>query len=192
MPHHDLPDNLLDARTVLPPAPHGMQPLAKSLFADPPPAPDAPDPRAFLHHFEPARRSGIANWFHQAVRDGGRTPAQVCSHVWQLVARRQQSASDAETATLLAQVLGVLRTRQQEALAYAEHVLHYEALPYEARQRVKAERSKTFIAAAMQGKPVTELQVALLRRLGWAGTVPQDRAAASRLIDELMQKRGQG
>jgi hypothetical protein len=173
-----------------------LQPLGKSLPFDPPaptPPQDPDEPRrVFLQHFEPQRRSGIANLFHFSIRDHGCTTArQVCSQVWQTVHRRTQYANDPETATHLAHVLVVMQHDQTGALAYAQSVLEYEQLPYEARQRVKTQRAAPYIHAAMQGKDVTAPQLAMLRRLGYEGTVPRDRAEASVLIDELMRGRGE-
>jgi hypothetical protein len=170
-----------------------LQPLHKSLWPDTPaPTPPQDPSRAFLQHFEQKRRSGIANLFHFSIRDHGCTTArQVCSQVWQTVHRRTQYANDKETATHLAHVLAVMQHDQTGALAYAQSVLEYEQLPYEARQRVKAERSRAYGHEAMRGKPVTAPQVAMLRRLGFTGEAPSDRAAASQLIGELMRERGE-
>jgi hypothetical protein len=168
-----------------------FQPLHKSLWPDlPAPTPPEP-PRRFLEHFEPGRRSGIANLFHYGARAGASTPRALCSHVWQTVQRRQQQAQDPETAAHLSHALEVLHDDQPGALAYATDVLHYEQLPYEERQKVKAARAVHFLHEAMRGKAVTTPQLAMLRRLGYQGAVPTDRAEASALIDTLMQRRGE-
>ena len=154
------------------------------------PASPSPDPRSWLELLPAPRRSGTANWFHDAVRSGATTPMAVYQHVLANVSRRLWQERDAERAAHLRHALEVLRTEQAGALAYAATVLHYEQLPYEERQRVKAERSVHFLHEAMRGKAVTPTQVACLRRLGYAGQVPQDRAEASLLIDRLTQERG--
>src|SRR5712691_9319554 len=143
------------------------------------------DPRAWLEHFPANRRSALANWFHYAVRGGSRTPAAVVHQVQQTVQRRLQWASAHTVDAHLCAVLEVLQTDRAGAVAYAESVLSYEQLPDEARQRVKAERATPYLQEAMRGKPVTEKQTALLRRLGYTGAPPEDRAAASALIDRL-------
>jgi hypothetical protein len=84
----------------------------------------------------------------------------------------------------------VLRSDQAGALAYAQSVLDYERLPYETRQRVKAERAMGFLKQAMAGKEVTAAQLAYLHRLGYQGDPPVDRAHASQLIDQLRTQQG--
>ena len=86
-------------------------------------------------------------------------------------------------------VLARLADDRRGAMAYAMHVIDYEALPKEARQRVKAERTFSYLKEAMRGKDVTPAQQAYLRALGYAGPAPADQAAASSLIDQL-KKRG--
>jgi hypothetical protein len=145
----------------------------------------APDPRAWLERFPSARRSAIANWYHYAVRNGASTPVAVAHQVRQTVQRRLQwTSAPTETAYLQA-VLDALQTDRAGALAYAQSVIDYEHLPYEARQRLKAERTTPYLQEAMRGQPVTEKQVTYLRALGHTGPYPEDRAAASALIDRL-------
>ena len=154
------------------------------------PSASQPDPRTFLEHFPPGRRSTIANWFHYAVRGGASTPGAVCSAVWQTVQRRLQWRTDPETIAQLTTVLEALQHDQAAALAYATSVIAYEALPYADRQRVKAERSIAFLASTMVGKEPTTKQLNYLLQLGYRGAPPVDRAQASALIDHLRQGKG--
>jgi hypothetical protein len=156
----------------------------------PGPTGPAPDPRALLAHVPAHRRSPLANWFHFSARSGATTPHAVCSGVWQTVQRRLQWASTPETRQFLQSVLDMLQTHQAEALAYAQHVLTYEALPYEQRQRVKAQRALQYLKTSMRSKPATEAQARYLRSLGYTGELPTDRGQASALIDALQQKGG--
>ena len=151
--------------------------------------PSASDtPRAFLEHFPTARRGPIANWFHHAVRRGAQQPGQVLDAVRQACARRL-SWSDTPDATL---VLHTLDTDPAGAFAYAQSIIVYEGLPREARQRVKAERTFAYLKLSMRGKDATPAQHWRLRRLGYAGKLPADRAAASALIDQLQAQKGGG
>ena len=95
-----------------------------------------PDPRAWLEQFPTPRRSTIANWFHYAVRNGGQTPPAVCSAVWQTVQQRLQWSSARPTRAVPAGRPGYAAAPQPEALTYAQHVIDYEHLPYEARQLI--------------------------------------------------------
>ena len=157
-----------------------------------------PDPAASSSSSLPARRT-IANWFHYAVRNGAQTPQAVCSGVWQTIQRRLdwqtiqrrlEWSTTPESRGFLLHGLEVLRSTQPEALAYAAYVLEYEALPYEARQRVKAERAMGFLRQAMVGKEVTPAQRSYLQALGYRGAAPADRQAASQLIDQLRTQQG--
>ena len=145
----------------------------------------AAEPRAWLEHIPTPRRSGVANCFHGAVRGGHRTPDAVVHQVQQTMQRRLQwTSAPTETAYLQA-VLDALQTDRAGALAYAQSVIDYEHLPYETRQRLKAARTTPYLQEAMRGQPVSEKQVAYLRALGYTGPCPEDRAAASALIDRL-------
>ena len=154
--------------------------------------PPGPDPRAWLEHLPAPKRSSVANWFHYAVRNGASTPPAVCSAVWQTVQQRLQWSSELPTRQFLQGVLDTLRATQQDALTYAQHVIDYERLPYEARQRVKAERTFAYLKDAMHGKPATPAQLSYLGALGYRGEPPTDRAQASALIDALLQQQGGG
>src|SRR5262245_54435630 len=98
--------------------------------------PQSPDPRAWLEPFPAPRRSGIANIFHCTVRDGHSTPDAVVCQVRQKVQRRLQWISTPTETAHLQAVLDALQTDYAGALAYAQSVLDFERLPYEARQRV--------------------------------------------------------
>ena len=148
----------------------------------------AADPRAFLGHFLAPRRSATANWFHDAVRGGATTPATVLHQVQQTVQRRLNWASPRTDVAHLQAVLTALQEDRAGALAYAASVITYEQLPHEARQRVKAERATPYLQEAMRGKAVTDKQSAYLRALGYTGPQPEDRAAASALIDRLTRE----
>jgi hypothetical protein len=156
---------------------------AKTVALTPP-----PDPRAWLEHFPPERRSAIANWFHYSVRSGIPVPAAVLVAGERTILRRLWWCKDLDD-DWLHLVLARLQDARRGAMAYAQSVIEYEALPYEARRRLKAERSIAYLQDAMRGKAVTPAQLAYLRALGHSGEPPVDRAAASQLIDQL-KKRG--
>jgi hypothetical protein len=145
--------------------------------------------RAWLAQLPAHCRSTVANWFHNAVRSGMTMPESV---LWQ-VQRETQGRLGATGHVVdphCQAILDLLRTDRAGALAYAEDVLAYERLPYEERQRVKAERAAPYLQKAMRGQPVTPKQTAYLRSLKYAGPPPEDRAAASALIDSLTREGG--
>ena len=159
-------------------------------MAYPPPESQKPSaaPRAWLDHIPGHRRGVVANWFHESVRKGAHQPALVLQAVRQTCSRRRRWGDETDACA----VLSALATDPAGALAYAQSVIAYESLPSEARQRVKAERTIAFLKQGMKGKPATEPQLAYLRKLGYTGAPPVDRAAASALIDALQQRRGRG
>ena len=146
--------------------------------------------RRWLEQFPAPRRSAIANWYHYAVRNSACSPADVVHQVMQTVQRRLQWARDPAETAHLHTVLKALQTDRSGALAYAASVIIYEYMPADARQQVKAERATLYLQEAMRGQLVTAKQTAYLRALGYTGPHPEDRAAASALIDRL--KRGGG
>jgi hypothetical protein len=142
------------------------------------------DAREWLTQWPTGRRSLLANLFHFAVRNSACTPRAVVAAVIQDLQRRLQWSDD----TMLNAVLEQLQSDPALALQYAGTVITYERLPYEARQRVKAERATPYLQEAMRGKPITDKQAAYLRALGHTGPQPEDRAAASALIDRLTRE----
>jgi hypothetical protein len=152
------------------------------------PEPDGPAaPRAWLDHISAHRRGPVANWFHAAVRSGAQTPDAVLLAIRNTCLRRQAWGENADAVMVLA----ALDTDQAAALRYAQSVIDYERLPYAERQRVKAERTFTFLKQTMAGETVTAPQIAYLRKLGYQGALPEDRATASALIDQLRRGEGQ-
>src|SRR5262249_26454180 len=127
---------------------------------------NASDPRAWLEHIPSPRRSAIANWYHYAVRGGSSTPTAVVHQVWQTVQRRLQWANAPTEHVHLRAVLAALQDDRAGALAYAQAVIAYERLPYDARQQIKVERATPYLQTAMCGQPVTKKQAAYLRALG--------------------------
>jgi len=144
------------------------------------------DARAWLEHFPAARRSGIANWYHYAVRNGATTAAGVVHQVQQTVLRHQQWSSNATEGAHFQSVLQALQTDRSGALAYAEAVITWERLPYDERQRQKQARGRHFQQQYMAIQPVTDKQLRYLQCLGYVGEMPANRTAASSLIDGLL------
>jgi hypothetical protein len=129
-------------------------------------------PRAFLEHFPQPRKSTIANWWHYAVRE---------------TCRQRQTWRENPDAVM---VLAALAADLAGALAYAQSVIEYEAMPCEQRQRHKAERAFAALKEHMREKEPTTAQLQYLAVLGYCGDEPIDRAEASALIDHLTTKGG--
>jgi len=155
--------------------------------------PSATDtPREWLEHFPGPRRSAVANWYYAAVRHGAVTPAAVVHQVLQTVQRRLQWVSDPAATAHLQTVQEALQSDRAGALAFAQAVLDWEALPYAERQQRKAERGRHFQQEYMARMPVTPQQQAFLRTLGYTEEPPTNRLEASTLIDTLLSARKGG
>lgn len=108
--------------------------------------------RAWLDHIPAHRRGTVANWFHCAVRQGAPQPACVLQAVRQVCDRRRHWGDETDTE----RGLEALDTDRAGALAHAQPVIDYERLPYDARQRVQAERAFHYLQARMRGKAATD------------------------------------
>jgi hypothetical protein len=146
-------------------------------------------PRTWLAQWPQARRSLLANLFHSAVRAGASTPTAVVDAAGRELRRRLRDVRPplGPTDTVLEAVLDALGRAPQDAEAYAQEVLAWEALPREVREQRKAERGRQFQQQYMAGQPVTARQKAFLRLLRYSGPEPQHRLEASELINKLQE-----
>ena len=153
--------------------------------------------RRFLDHFPQEQRSTVANMFLGVVRSDS---AKGETHTATLVrddaraegAYRLQTAfryGDTQAIAKWQGILSVLARWPDEAWAYAQWCLDYEAMPYEERQRLKAEHMQEAREMAMAAKPVTEKQAAFIRSLGGDPATVTTAREASQLIDRLKSGR---
>lgn len=143
----------------------------------------------YLDLIDPKHRSHVTNLFLEAARAGLRKPSEVLARVLRTVKDRETAAADLDDAIKWAGILTTLA--RPEALDFAAYALAYAALPDSERQRIKSARRLTYVDEYMQAQPVTDSQLTLLRRLGWAGYPAIDnRAQAAALITSLMGKGG--
>ena len=145
--------------------------------------------RVWLEHFPAAKRSGVANLFHQAVRQGHRHPWRILLAVRQAVRQRLGWAHPPERRAHLEHILTTLTTDPTGATQYAAAVLAWESLPAEERDLRKAARAREYQREHMRAQAPTEKQIGYLRNLGYGGPPPTDRLAASELIDSLQQRK---
>jgi hypothetical protein len=149
------------------------------------------DGRGLLERFTPNRRSYVANTFLYAVRSGARTPAKVLAdveHQLSETARRSRRWGFTDTIERTESIYSILNEYHDEALAFAQWCISYEALPPGEKARRKAEKGAPHRQAWMEQQPATEKQVAYIRSLGYEGPVTS-KAHASSLIEQL--KRGE-
>jgi len=131
----------------------------------------------------------VAQWFYQAVRRGHTVPSAIVAEVYRTLTQQLDWRSDPDRRAWLVEVLATIDVNRQGAERYAAQVLATEQLPAPERAQQKLERAKPYLFEAMQGKPATEKQLALLRSKG-VSPLPTDRAVASAMIDQLVQGRG--
>ena len=146
----------------------------------------------FLDHFPLLQRGVIKNSFHHAIRVGERTPDGVVRWVerW-FLARLDRGARfrDGVAQEKARAILDALASHPEEALALAEEVLAYEALPEEERRRLKEARGEEHRLAWMEQQEPTSKQVAYCRALGYRGVI-ESRRHASEIIDRLKASGG--
>jgi hypothetical protein len=149
----------------------------------------APPPPNWLSQFPQKRRSLLANLFYGAVRLGLTKPKNIVAHVTHECHKRRQWAADEAEDQHWARVLQAMRDNPTETQAYAQTVLANETLPRDERKRQKREVAKPFILASMRGKPATAAQHWRLRKEGYTGALPDDRAEASALLGRVLAEK---
>jgi len=117
-------------------------------------------------------------------------PSAIVTEVCRNLKAQLEWRSDPDRRAWLVEVLSTINSDRQSAALYAATVLATEQLPASERAHQKLERAKPYLVEAMQGKPATEKQLALLRSKG-VSPLPTDRAVASAMIDRLVRKGGE-
>ena len=149
------------------------------------------DGRALLERFPNARRSYVANTFLYAVRSGARTPAKVLAdveHELSETAKRSRRWGFSETVERTETMYSILNEYHDEALAFPQWAIDWEALPPAERERQKRAKGAPHRQAYLEQQPATDKQLAYIRSLGYQGAVTS-KAHASTLIEQL--KRGE-
>lgn len=132
----------------------------------------------FLKAWPARNRSLITNQFCEAIRTFNITDVDKLLHCVEIDAMKRLTDNQQQEAEQ--RLLEKLSTA--EAREFAEHVLKRENLPYEERNRLKAESSRDYQRAYMAAQPATAKQLAYLKSLG-CQTLPKDKLEASELIE---------
>lgn len=127
----------------------------------------------FLDNFEVAQRSGIANWFYEAAREGAETPDAIV----------RRSISRVFDSPALRKLRDVVEADASQALEFAEHVLWRESLSPEEKERFKGESEKVYQHRWMSKQPPTKKQIAYLEASA-CHIIPANRLEASQLIEK--------
>ena len=153
----------------------------------------APDQRttddgcALLERFPQARRSYVANTFLYAVRAGAQTPLQVLAavmHELRETSARSQRWGFTDTIQRTDEVHTVLVEHHDEAMAFAQRAIAWEALMPTEKERQKAAKGAVHRQTYMEQQPPTDKQRGYLAALGYHGEITS-KAHASDLIDQL-------
>ncbi len=151
--------------------------------------------RDFLELLPQPQRGTVANVFLNQVRANPHliaataVPSARASTVFILVhealrgrCRRARAGGQYDELAKVGEWLALLDRHPDEALAYAQWCLDYEALPREERERRKRDRGEQYRTAHMDRQAPTDKQVEYLRRMGYDGPI-DSKAFASSLID---------
>ena len=131
---------------------------------------------SFLDLFPKERKSTISNAFLKQVRRGITNPHNVIYGV----AASCVTPRDTD-------ILEAMADQPDLAFQYAENRIAYEAMPYDEKQKIKAEVQERSRKEWMKHNPPSEKQVAYLASLGY--TLPvETMEEASKLIDERCRK----
>lgn len=149
----------------------------------------------FLSHFPTERRSRVVNMFLDPVRRLGVTSADMLvEHIRRNLDQRIREAAYWRSPDLgaLTDIRAVIEARPDEARRFALWAIAWASLPGEVRDRAKAQRAEHYRREWMAQQQPTDRQLAHLRRLGYQGPPPANRAEASELIDRLTKGDAQG
>jgi hypothetical protein len=148
--------------------------------------------KKLLEHFEPSRRSFVANTYLESIRAGIHHPFQVLTDVkhklHEVIARSQRWGHLSDVAERNQKVLDILIDFHDEAMEYAAYCLDWERLTPEQKSRIRGVQGEQYRRAHMEQQPATDKQIAYIRGLGYLGEVTS-KAHASELIERL--KRGE-
>jgi len=141
------------------------------------------DRERFLDQFETRSRGPALNILLFAVRDGAGTVDEVVETVRRRV--RERFDRDGMAASRIYWRLREMPDADLEAGARV--ALAWEFLPEAEREKIKRARALPYIEGAMSGKPPSTAQLDFLETLGRTGPEPEDRAAASRMIEDALK-----
>jgi hypothetical protein len=133
----------------------------------------------------------VGLWFNIPAKwaRGRLTSAQLLNRVRQNMREHIRAGYEPQH-TDACRVLQALADDPQGALDYAHSVIQYQQLPVEEQARVRAARGEAYKRTAMAAKPPSSQQLALLRRLGHSGPMPQNCLEAHDLIDAMKHRGG--
>jgi hypothetical protein len=150
-----------------------------------------PDDRAILERLPPPERSAFKNVHLFAIRAGADTvPALRAAVEHRLLCQERQGERfrDWLRQQQARRALAALAEYPDEARAFAEHCLRWEALPPAEKARRKAERAEPHRRDWLAAQAPTDRQRQYLRSLGFRGEVAS-RLEASEEIDRLLHAR---
>ena len=135
----------------------------------------------FLEYFEVNRRSGAINILLKPIRAGVTNIKDVIFWLERDCNERIKYDKSQQVGQML------LAIQDKEALQEAiNYYIDWEKLPFAEKEKIKKEKSKTYIENAMAGQQPTEKQVNFIESKGFE--VPGDKLECSRLITKIIQE----
>ncbi len=146
----------------------------------------------FLAHYPPPKRGTIANWFLAPIRERKTDDPQVvvACVLSELYRRLENAWASEEALTDASAAVEIIQEHRDEALAFAQYYIEYEALPEAEREALKQAQREEGRNAWMAAQPPTVKQLSYLRSMGYAGVQPTSMLEASEHIDRLLAARG--
>jgi hypothetical protein len=138
----------------------------------------------------PAHRSALAQIFYAVIRRGEIAPPAIIEQVIAEIHTRLTWTTAFTKRQFWHQVLNTLADDPQSAKSYAAEIVAIKLLPVIEKAARKRKAARKYMTESMRGKPTTDNQRWLIRRRGYAGDIPEDRAEASALIDRLLHGEG--
>ena len=131
----------------------------------------------FVSLFPANRRSGVCNKILEPIRSGQNDPLVVAKIVFDKYNRFPDDNAD---------ILSIIKANTFLFMDAIIYYIEYEKLSHEEKQELKRDKAKEYINATMATQPITEKQVSMLKRLGYAGSFELSKLEACQKIDSLV------
>jgi hypothetical protein len=144
---------------------------------------------AFRQRFPTTMRSHVTNIFLDTVRAGATTPGMVVVSVAATVIGRLQRAHREDNmadVSKFSRMQRLLEDHAEEASAFADWAMAWEAMPQAEKDAQKVLREKAYQRRFMASREATAKQLSCLQALGYSGPI-ESRLHASRLIAAIRQ-----
>ena len=139
----------------------------------------------FLEYFENSQKSFAVNMLLKPIRASRRLSSIDTEWVISCLKKDCEERLSWGKSQQVGQMLLAIQDKDslKEAINY---YIKWEQLSFSEKEKIKQERSKTYIESSMSGKEPTEKQVAFIKSKGFE--VPGDKLACSKLISQIINE----